>query len=139
MTTVLTSPDATATPIVTDPDAPQFWPVTKRVLRVLLGGLISFAVAMAVWWVLVKLIDKPRQTRTPGEVFSYLFTDKGAAANREEMVEGAQDHPPRRGGRLLRRYLRRAPHRLHLHAASQHRAGHDAPGHGAAHGPAGGA
>jgi hypothetical protein len=73
MTTVLTAPEDVGAPVL-DPDAPHAWAVTKRVLRVLLGGLISFAIAMLVWWLLVTLVDKPRLTRTPGEVFSYLFT-----------------------------------------------------------------
>jgi ABC-type nitrate/sulfonate/bicarbonate transport system permease component len=89
VTTVLTAPEEVTAPVV-DPDAPQVWAVTKRVVRVLIGGLISFAIAMLVWWVLVKLVDKPRQTRTPGEVFDYLFTDKAASANRAEMIEGGK-------------------------------------------------
>jgi ABC-type nitrate/sulfonate/bicarbonate transport system permease component len=77
-------------PTGADPDGPQFWTVTKRVLRVLLGGLISFAIAMFVWWLFVKMVGKPRQTRTPQEVFDYLFTDKAASANRQELIEGAK-------------------------------------------------
>ena len=80
----------TPAPAVVTYEGPSRWTVAKRVGRVLLGGLISFAIAMLVWWVLVKLVDKPRQTRTPGDVFSYLFTDKGAAANRQEMLESGK-------------------------------------------------
>jgi len=93
MTMATTTPDA---PIASTPttvvafDGPDTWTIVKRVARVLLGGLISFAIAMLVWWVLVKLVDKPRQTRTPGDVFAYLFTDKGAAANRQEMLESGK-------------------------------------------------
>ena len=91
MTAVLTDPDVSIpTPPPIETGQQQAWRITKRLLRVLLGGLISFAVAMFVWWLLVKLVDKPRQTRTPDQVWNYLFGSKAAAANRQEMIESGK-------------------------------------------------
>jgi ABC-type nitrate/sulfonate/bicarbonate transport system permease component len=90
MTDVLTAPNVESTPPPVETGQEHAWRVTKRLLRVLLGGLISLMVAMFVWWLLVKLVDKPRQTRTPDQVFRYLFGSPTAAANRQEMIESGK-------------------------------------------------
>jgi len=90
MTAVLTSPDLSVEVTPNETNQQLVWRVTKRLVRVLLGGIISFAIAMLVWWVLVTLIDKPRVTRTPIEVWNYVFGSAKAAANRQELIESGK-------------------------------------------------
>lgn len=90
MTTVLTSPDLSVGVTPAETREEMVRRVGTRLGRVLLNGLISFTIAMLVWWLLVTLVDKPRVTRTPFEVWTYVFGSAKAAANRHELVEAGK-------------------------------------------------
>ena len=83
MTTVVTAPEPPRRAIVPTPTRPSAGASPSGCSRVLLGGLISFAVAMVVWWLLVKLDRQapPRPAR-PARCSATCSPTRRRAANR---------------------------------------------------------
>jgi ABC-type nitrate/sulfonate/bicarbonate transport system permease component len=78
MTAVLTSPVSLASETVKSDHL-----VVRRIGRICLSLVIGLACTTALWWAFVKSIDaNPLVTKSPVDVWRYLFTDAKAAKHR---------------------------------------------------------
>jgi ABC-type nitrate/sulfonate/bicarbonate transport system permease component len=81
MTAVLASPVSTGS-LVAD-DGPRDHPAARRIVRIIGSLIIGLVCTTLVWWAFVKIIDaNPLVTKTPTDVFRYLFSEAESRAHR---------------------------------------------------------